>query len=138
MTTDSVDRDGDVVLPRGGEFSVITWKNPVVIFAHQHFSLPIGKCLRIWVAPDGHSVRAQIEFATRDVSEFADAVFLLCKRGFLRAVSIGFQILESIPAGQHFNGTSGFKRDWPPLGERSRGGLLLRFLWRPFHRIPTH
>jgi hypothetical protein len=103
ITTDITDRDGDLVVPSGGEFDDYK-ANPVFLWAHQFFQAPIGKCVKIWLAPDGHSVLADIEFAPATVNKFADDVWKLYEGNFLNAVSIGFRIVEAVPPGQHFSG----------------------------------
>ena len=102
VTTDTVDRDGEVVLPQGGDWS--QWKkNPVVTFAHQYDQLPVGRGLWVKRARDGgvNGWLAKTEYRERpEVWEgpwFADAVWHFVKSGDLPGKSIGFLPTEASP-----------------------------------------
>jgi uncharacterized protein len=64
-------------------------KNPVVLWAHRHDLLPIGKSVDIWV--ENGALFATIEFAQ---TEFAQQIRNLFEDGFLRGVSVGFRALK--------------------------------------------
>lgn len=85
VSTGDVDRDNDVINQNGWDLENYR-RNPVVLFAHSHCDLPIGKCVELGIA-DGKLV-AVAEFATH---EFADTVYQLVKGGFLNATSVGFR-----------------------------------------------
>jgi len=84
----SVDRENDTIAPEGWDLSAYR-KNPVVLWAHSHRDLPIGKAVEITAA--GGRLEAVAEFAEH---AFAESVYQLYKGGFLRAVSVGFRPLE--------------------------------------------
>jgi HK97 family phage prohead protease len=84
ISTDSVDRDKDIVVPKGGRFDSYL-KNPVVLWAHDSGALPIGKVETLEVGE--HHVGATIQFAE---TQLAKEVFSLYADGFLNAWSIGF------------------------------------------------
>jgi HK97 family phage prohead protease len=65
-------------------------KNPVFLWAHDYSKPPIGRCLSITVDHDAKALLFDIEFAEREVSEFADEIFRLFKAKMLNAVSVGF------------------------------------------------
>ena len=44
VSTDAIDRDGEVVVPRGIDKTHFQ-KNPVVLWAHDYRTMPIGKAL---------------------------------------------------------------------------------------------
>lgn len=102
VTTNSVDRDREVILPGGGD-----WKgfrlNPTVTFAHKYDELPLGRAL--WVrrqkpippqTVDGWL--AKTLYASKpegwEAPWLADAVFHLIQQKFLPGKSIGFIPME--------------------------------------------
>ena len=97
ISTVSVDRDGDVLLPSGIDVADFA-KNPVVLFGHDSGRIPVGKALRITRRPD--AVEATVKFASRppehpDAVEWVpDTIFELFKQGVLRAFSVGFIVPE--------------------------------------------
>ena len=54
ITTDAVDRDGEVVIPSGGDWSTY---NRVVTFAHRYDQLPVGS--NWWIRPRGNGLIAK-------------------------------------------------------------------------------
>lgn len=86
ITTESVDRMGDVVVAAGMDAKHYM-KNPVVLWGHDNHSLPIGKTIRLDVIP-GKGVDAEWEWAP---TPEAQKVKQLWDLGFLNATSIGFQ-----------------------------------------------
>ena len=60
ITTDAVDRDGEVIIPTGGDWQEY---NNVVMFAHVYDALPVGSCLWMKASPDG--VVASTQYATK-------------------------------------------------------------------------
>jgi len=101
ITTDSIDRDGDLVYPPGGQWEEYL-HNPVVLWGHQFTQAPVGKSVAIWLTPDKRAVFADIEFAT---FQFADEVLKLYDGGFMNAVSIGFRIIDAGPPDYHILNT---------------------------------
>lgn len=101
---ESEDRAGDVIRAEGWELDNYRL-NPVVLWAHRHDLLPVGKSVDVWVA-DG-SLMATVEFAP---TEFAQQVKHLFAEGFLRGVSVGFRALKTSQrsgggGGSHRRGT---------------------------------
>lgn len=88
ISTGDVDRDNDTIYVAGWDLSNFK-KNPVVLWAHSHSDLPVGKCVELSV--DGSKLVAVAEFATHP---FAETVYQLVKGGFLRATSVGFRALK--------------------------------------------
>ena len=91
ITTDSVDRHGDVVSASAWQTAAFM-RNPVVLFAHSYDSLPVGRALNI--TPLAHSLRSVVQFAPESANPFAEQVYQMCKGGFLNAASVGFIPLE--------------------------------------------
>ena len=88
LTTGSRDRHGDILEPGGAQIAAYL-KNPVVLWAHEYKSLPIGRCISL--VRDGNALKAEIFFAP---TAFARGVHDLYAKGFLRAWSVGFLPLD--------------------------------------------
>ncbi|HZT82962.1 MAG TPA: HK97 family phage prohead protease [Gemmataceae bacterium] len=87
ITTADRDRAGDVIVPRGLRNLAEYLKNPVVLWAHNRFTLPpVGVCERLDVQPD--RIVAETRFAQG--LPFAEDLFRLYEQGVLRGWSIGF------------------------------------------------
>lgn len=81
------DRDNEVITIDSLSYDNYM-KNPVVLWAHDYTSLPIGKAVKVW--KEDKKLMFDVEFATKDINEKADQVYNLYKKGYLNAVSIGF------------------------------------------------
>lgn len=98
ITSDSVDRDGEVVLASGLDFSQFQ-RNPVVTLCHNYQTLPIGKCL--WVkktpmAAGGDCWKAKTQYMPRPDTKsegeewIPDTVWAFVRDGYMPGKSIGF------------------------------------------------
>lgn len=94
VTTPSVDRYGDIVMPRGCLPHLKNFeKNPVGFFSHRASDMPIGN----WQDPDTKELTLKI-FDDRIIGTIffhlatpeSEAIFRLVKLGILKATSIGF------------------------------------------------
>jgi hypothetical protein len=65
-------------------------KNPVILWAHDGFNLPIGKTTKIW--KENGKLMARAQFYMKD--EFPRKVYNYIIDGFLNAASIGGQVQE--------------------------------------------
>jgi hypothetical protein len=87
ISTSDEDRQGDAL-------DQSKWKlqnyeaNPVVLWAHDYYNLPIGVCTSISVQ-DGKLV-AEGKFASADLNPFADQVAKLYAAGYIKATSVGY------------------------------------------------
>jgi len=88
ISTDSIDRDGEVLNPKGMNADNFR-KNPVVLWSHENWTPPIGKAL--WLKRKGNQIIAKVKFAA---TERAEEVWQLFKGGFLNAFSVGFKPKE--------------------------------------------
>lgn len=88
ISTKGRDRHGDILEPGGAQVAAFL-KNPVVLWAHEHRSLPIGRVTGL--TRDGESLKAEVSFAD---TAFAREVYGLYETGFLKAWSVGFLPLE--------------------------------------------
>lgn len=82
----NVDRDGEVILPRAFEKRLDVYlSNPVMLWEHDNYGLPIGKAENIEISDDEMTFKPV--FAKKQ-SDFADTVYNLYLDGFLNAFSI--------------------------------------------------
>src|SRR5262249_48189447 len=84
ITTDTIDRDGEVVIPSGIDLTFYR-RSPVVMWSHKYDLPPIAK--NLWVKQDAHGLLAETQFAT---TERGREAWELYKGGFLSGWSIGF------------------------------------------------
>jgi len=87
ITTSTVDRDGEIVDPKGAILSDYS-KNRVVLWCHDYTSrnLPLGR--NQWIKTDDKGLIAKTEYYVKD--DFANKVYNYRKDGFPLAQSIGF------------------------------------------------
>ena len=83
-STKSPDSYGTVILPDAFNMARFS-KNPIVLWAHNHRDLPVGKS--IWQKADDNGLLVKTQFANTD---FAQEVFQLFRDGDLKGWSIGF------------------------------------------------
>ena len=86
------DRSGDIVKVDGIDLENFK-KNPIILWAHDHYGLPVAKAVDM-VVEKGKLVMT-LEFATAEMYAFADTVYKLVKGGFLKGVSIGARVLDA-------------------------------------------
>jgi len=86
VTTGALDRDGEIVRPDGADFSHYL-KNPVVLWAHNHKEMPVGKAL--WVKAQNGAIVAKTVYNYAHNAR-AKEIFDSAKAGFPLAVSVGF------------------------------------------------
>jgi len=86
-SSESVDRQGEIVLQEGIDIKNYM-NNPVILFGHDYWSLPIGKATEI-VRQVGKTVVRGV-FASAEANPLAQQVRRLYEEGILKAVSIGF------------------------------------------------
>lgn len=97
---DTIDRYGEVVLPRGANFSNYS-KNPVIQGFHDYGMWPIGKAVSGEVRDN--KVLLDIEFDPASVDEEADKVLAKIDHGTIKTGSIGFLPSKSIAPGDKNN-----------------------------------
>lgn len=91
-STDTLDRDGDVV-EQNWDFSEFK-KNPVLLFQHDADALPVGKVTRLWTNARKTKTYARAEAPPEGADETADKVWRFVKAGFLNAASVRYMPLE--------------------------------------------
>ncbi len=87
FSTGDVDRQGEVVVQDGWKLDEFL-KNPVILWAHDHWQPAIGKVVELAKSTVG--LEGAIQFAV-DEYDFAKTIYNLYKGGFMRAFSVGFQ-----------------------------------------------
>lgn len=94
MSTETVDRDGDVIRQDGWDLEGFK-KNPVFLVFHDQRQFPIGKVETIGVESD--RLIGTVKFADRGTYETADIAYELYKQGIMNAVSVSFAAKEYEP-----------------------------------------
>lgn len=87
ISTDAVDRHQDTVSVAGWDFKSYK-KNPVVLWAHDGGTPPIGKATSVRRS-DG-KLKAKAEFTSEELNPFGFMIFNMFSEGFMNAVSVGF------------------------------------------------
>lgn len=87
-STGVVDRHGESVNPNGWKLENFQ-ANPVVLVAHDFYSLPVGKVIKSWV--EDNALHQHIQLAD---TEEGRKVFYLVDGGFLNTVSVSFIVLK--------------------------------------------
>ena len=100
ITNGDRDRDNDTINPAGWELEAYL-KNPVVLWAHDQRSLPVGKASALKMVdvhhtPTGHQGKmdADAQFTSDEEYAFGATVHRLVMGGYLNAVSVGFNPIE--------------------------------------------
>ncbi len=85
-STDTLDSHGDIVEQ---SWDLDRYRsNPVVLFAHDHKSLPVGHADLVRV--EGGALMARLNFVDEKANPIAEQVYQSFVQGSLRAVSVGF------------------------------------------------
>lgn len=106
ISTDTLDRDMEVLLPAGMDNTNFR-KNPVVPFGHDYRNLPIGKSL--WEKKRQHDVIAKVKFKMGN--DFAEQVWEYYRDGYLKAWSVGFDPRRSVGRAMTEEDVTG-RPDW--------------------------
>ena len=94
ISSGTVDRDNDVINPRGWRFAQYL-ANPVVLWSHDKSIPAIARTLSVRVV--GDAVLAECEFPPEGIHELADLVYDLATMGFIHSASVGFLPYISTP-----------------------------------------
>ena len=91
---ETADRHNSVILVDGWKLEKYL-ANPVFLWCHNSTMPSIGKAVDVGILRTGKKrLWFDIEFAPREVYEFADTIFGLYAGGFLSAVSVGFEPIK--------------------------------------------
>lgn len=97
VSDETPDRVGDIIKVTGWDLNQYR-QNPVILWAHDGSSVPpIGRSenVRRRYEPSPR-LTADVEFAPKEAYEFADTIYQLAARGFIKATSVGFMPLETM------------------------------------------
>jgi len=89
VSTGDIDSHGERINVDGIDFSDFK-KNPVILWGHDGFNLPIAKATKIW--KEGGKLMSRAKFYLKD--DFARKVYEYIMDGYLNAVSIGGMVEE--------------------------------------------
>lgn len=91
ISTNDVDRSGEIVDQKGWDLTHYK-NNPVVLWGHDYYSLPIGVCDELTVRTVGtkQELVAKGRFAPEAANPFAQQVRRLYDAGMMRTTSVGF------------------------------------------------
>ena len=90
ISDDSLDRHGTRINPRGWDLGAFK-RNPIALFGHSN-GFPIGRWEDVRV--DGSKLLGRLVMAAKGTSARIDEIASLVEQGILRAVSVGFSVLE--------------------------------------------
>lgn len=90
LSDENIGRDGLVVKTRGWDLRNFT-ANPVALFSHDS-RFPIGSWANI--RTEGDRLIGTLKLAKKGTSERIDELISLVEQGILRAVSVGFRVLD--------------------------------------------
>lgn len=93
MSSETTDRMGDVIRQKGWELEDFK-ANPIALFGHMK-SFPIGHWQNVRVV--GKKLMGELVLAKQGTSDRIDEIRSLVEQRVLRAVSVGFRVLEYEP-----------------------------------------
>jgi len=88
ISDETRDRAGEIIKVDGWELDNYR-KNPVVLFAHSYYSMPVGKATRVYV--EGNKLIAEGIWASDERSQTLRRMY---DEGFIKTVSVGFIVKE--------------------------------------------
>jgi HK97 family phage major capsid protein/HK97 family phage prohead protease len=93
LSDETPDRVGDIISADGWDLVNFN-KNPIALFGHRS-DFPIGK----WhgVKTEGKELKGKLELAPKGTSPRIDEIRALLDAGILKAVSVGFKPIDSVP-----------------------------------------
>jgi HK97 family phage prohead protease/HK97 family phage major capsid protein len=95
LSDETFDRMGDTIESAGWELENFK-KNPIALFNHNpHF--PVGKWNDVKIDAEGKKLKSHLQLAPKGTSPRIDEIRSLIEAGILRAVSVGFRPIDSIP-----------------------------------------
>ena len=120
VSTDSIDREGEIVLPKGVDLSDFR-KQPGVYLEHNTDALPLGPC--VWIKAEPKRIIAKYRIV-ENASPEHKAISELVKAGALRSHSIGFLSANpSAPSAQELR----FHPEWQGAKKIHRSTKMLEF-----------
>ena len=100
LSDESPDRMGEVINSSGWEIENFK-KNPIALFSHDPKFI-VGKWHNLRV--DGTELKGKLQLAPKGASDRIDEIHALVDAGILKAVSVGFRPLKSVPLKEDARG----------------------------------
>ena len=122
ITTHSVDRDGEVIVPKGLDLAAYN-RNRVVLAMHDQASWPIGRAQWIKATNGGRQLRSKVQFAETEAGE---EIWQLVKADIARGASIGM-IPDVSKAGPPTQAERRERPDWAQAKRIYRKGELVEW-----------
>lgn len=91
ISTNTIDRDNDTINVDGWDLKNYK-KNPVVLWVHDSRQPPVAKSLTVKV--EDKKLKSTAQFATQDLYPFGYMIGQMYAKGFLNAVSVGFDPIK--------------------------------------------
>lgn len=91
ISSSAVDRMGDTIAPAGWKLDNFL-KNPVVLWMHDNFLVPVGRAKKVWLT--ANTLKSTVVLAPADINPASEQVRQLIKAGYLSATSVGFAPLK--------------------------------------------
>lgn len=91
ISTASIDRDNDTISVDGWKLTNYK-KNPVVLWVHDGRQPPVAKSISVKI--EEKKLKSTALFATQDLYAFGYMIGQMYSKGFLRAVSVGFDPIK--------------------------------------------
>src|ERR1700733_8270568 len=90
ISTEDTDRSGEIVKQNGGELKNYK-NNPIVLWGHDYYSLPIGVCLETYITESNGvpALGAKGVFLSADINPFAQQVRKLYEFGLNKGAGVG-------------------------------------------------
>jgi len=88
-STEAIDRDGEVIKLSGWDLKAFK-NNPVLLWAHNHRDLPLGKFLSITNSKANKRLEGVIKWASEEANPFAKFVKAQFAEGLMKTFSVGF------------------------------------------------
>ena len=121
VSTRGVDRDGEIVMPKGMDLKQFKSAGAPVLWGHDYSRPPLGSDEWIKLADGGRTLMAKSIYSK---TPFAQEVFQLRKEGHLKTSSIGFIATEWIDRGSgEWDKTMRMVSKWPELKDRDLSDL---------------
>jgi hypothetical protein len=107
ITSDRVDREQDTLAVDGWDFKDYE-DNPVVLWAHDHYTPPIANSRSL--SPSKGVIKSIAEFTPEDLNPFGYMIYRMYAERFMHAVSVGFQPIEFTYAADRKYGVNYLKQ----------------------------
>jgi len=91
LTDQTVDRHNEVVIAKGVNLAGFK-KDPIILFQHDRWSMPIGKSIKTWYEKGEEAIFGQLLFFDDEIDRtgMSEDVYRMVKAGAMKSGSIGF------------------------------------------------